>query len=48
MFYDYQKILSYNAILNFLNGERGVGKTYGAKKFVVSQFLKNRFRICLY
>ena len=41
MYYDYSKILSYNAFLNFLIGERGVGKTYGASKFVVKQFIKN-------
>lgn len=40
MYYDYNKILSYNALLNFLIGERGVGKTYGATKFVVNQYLK--------
>ena len=28
MYYDYNRILSYNAMLNFLIGERGVGKTY--------------------
>ena len=37
MYYDYAKILSYNAFFNFLIGERGVGKTYGATKFVVKQ-----------
>lgn len=41
IYYNYDKILSYNAMLNFLVGERGVGKTFGAKKFVISQFLKN-------
>lgn len=40
MYYDYSKILSYNAMLNILIGERGVGKTYGASKFVVNQFIK--------
>lgn len=40
MYYDYSKILSYNALLNFLIGERGVGKTYGAVKFVTKQFIK--------
>ena len=40
MYYDYNKILSYNALINILIGERGVGKTYGASKFVVSQYLK--------
>lgn len=39
MYYDYSKILSYNALLNFLIGERGVGKTYGAVKFVTKQFI---------
>ena len=39
MFYDYEKILSYNAFLNFLIGERGVGKTYGASKFITKRFI---------
>ncbi len=39
MYYDYTKILSYNAFINFLIGERGVGKTYGASKFVTKQFI---------
>ena len=41
MYCDFNKILSYNAFINFLHGERGVGKTYGASKFVIKQFLKN-------
>lgn len=41
-FYDYHKILSYNAPINILIGERGVGKTYGFKKFVISRFLKKK------
>lgn len=40
IFYSYDKILSYNAFLNILIGERGVGKTYGAKKYVINRFLK--------
>ena len=40
MYYDYSRVLSYNAMLNFLIGERGVGKTYGASKFVVKQWVK--------
>lgn len=40
MFYNYNKILSYNAMINILIGERGVGKTYGATKFVVNQYIK--------
>lgn len=41
MFYDYKKLISYNALLNFVIGERGVGKTFGAKKFVINDYLKN-------
>lgn len=40
MFYDYNKVLSYNALFNFIIGERGVGKTYGSKKFCINRFLK--------
>lgn len=40
IFYNFQKVLSYNALLNFIIGERGVGKTYGAKKYVVNHFKK--------
>ena len=38
-YYSYDKVLSYNAMLNFIIGERGVGKTYGAKVFAVKRFL---------
>lgn len=41
MFYDYSKIQSYNALLNFIIGSRGVGKSYGAKKMVVKDFINN-------
>ena len=40
MFFDIQKILSYNALLNILIGERGCGKTFGCSKFCISQFIK--------
>ena len=39
MYYDYQKVLSYNALLSFIIGERGVGKTYGAKKFCIKNYI---------
>lgn len=39
-FYSYDKVLSYNAMLNFIIGERGVGKTYGAKLFCLNRFIK--------
>ena len=42
MYYDYNRILTYNAFLNFLIGERGVGKTYGASKFVTSRFINKQ------
>ena len=40
MFYDYSKLLSYGALISFIIGERGVGKTYGAIKYVINNFLK--------
>lgn len=40
MYYNYSKIISYSALLNILIGSRGVGKTYGASKLVVEDFLK--------
>lgn len=40
MYYDYQNVLSYNALFSFIIGERGVGKTYGAIKHVINRFIK--------
>ena len=40
MYYDYTKVLSYSAMLNFILGERGVGKSYGAKKMAIKKYLK--------
>lgn len=40
-YYNYNRILSYNVPVNVLIGERGCGKSYGAKKYVIKQFLKN-------
>lgn len=37
---DFNKILSYGALLNFVVAERGVGKSYGAKKYIVNHFKK--------
>lgn len=39
-YYHYTKILSYNKLFNFVIGARGVGKTFGAKKIVINNFLK--------
>lgn len=43
IFYSPERILSFNALLNLIIGERGVGKTYGFKTFAVKRFLnKNK------
>lgn len=41
-YYDYQKIISYNCPVNILIGERGVGKSYGIKNYVIKRFLKRK------
>ena len=41
-YYDYHKIVSYNIPLNILIGERGVGKSYGAKEYVIKKYLKKK------
>lgn len=41
MWYDYNNILSRNAMLNFILTNRGGGKTYGFKKKAINNFLKN-------
>ena len=41
MYYNYDKLFSYNFLLAFVIGERGVGKSFGAKKAMLSKFLKN-------
>lgn len=40
MYYNYDKLFSYNFLLAFVIGERGVGKSFGAKKAMLSKFLK--------
>ena len=40
MYYNYDKLFSYNFLLAFVIGERGVGKSFGAKKAVLSKYLK--------
>jgi hypothetical protein len=40
MWYDYNNILSRNAMLNFILTNRGGGKTYGFKKKAINNFLK--------
>lgn len=40
MYYNYDKLFSYNFLIAFVIGERGVGKTFGAKVAVLKKFLK--------
>lgn len=40
IYYSYEKLKSYNALFNFVIAERGVGKTFGAKKEVINDFIK--------
>lgn len=40
-YYSFDKIHSYNATYMFVIGARGLGKTYGAKKRVINNFIKN-------
>ncbi len=40
MYWDIQRPLSYGKLFNFIVGPRGGGKTYGAKKFGLDNFLK--------
>lgn len=41
-YYNYNKIISYNCPVNILIGERGVGKSYGAKEYVIKKYLKKK------
>lgn len=41
MFYSLDRALSYNGLFTFIIGERGVGKSYSAKKFLIRDYLKN-------
>lgn len=40
MWYDINETLSHNCLLNFVVGQRGVGKTYACKRKVIKNFLK--------
>lgn len=41
MYYNYDKLFSYNdALILFVIGERGVGKSFGAKRHVLNRYLK--------
>ena len=38
--YDISSVLSYNALLYYVIGERGVGKSFSAKKYVINHYIK--------
>jgi len=40
-YYDFNKVLSYNAVYNFIVGARGLGKTYGAKRHAIKKAIRN-------
>lgn len=40
-YYNPNKMLSYNRLLNFVIGARGIGKSYSMKKYPINRFLKN-------
>ena len=41
IYYNYDKLFSFNFLMAFVIGERGCGKTFGAKVGVLKKFLKN-------
>jgi len=41
LYYSPDKLLTYNRILNFVIGARGIGKSYAWKKYPIKQFLKS-------
>lgn len=41
MYWDINRTLSYNCLFNFVVGARGVGKSYGCKKWAIKDFIKN-------
>ena len=40
IWFSYQNVLSYNALINIILGERGVGKTYGFKEYAIKHYKK--------
>lgn len=41
-YWDINRPLAYNAFLNFITGNRGGGKTYGSKKWLIQHYLKTK------
>lgn len=40
MWFELNKVLTFNALFNFIIGSRGVGKSYSLKKYVIKRFKK--------
>ena len=40
IWYSYDKVLSYHSMMNYIIGERGCGKSYGLKKYLLNRFKK--------
>ena len=41
IYYDFNKLFTYPFLLAFVIGERGVGKTFGCKKYMLKRWLEN-------
>lgn len=41
LYYNPNKLLSYNRVLNFVIGARGIGKTFGYKEYCIKRFIKH-------
>lgn len=44
LYYDITNILTYNRLVNYIVGGRGIGKTYSVKKFCIKQNIKFKFK----
>ena len=42
IWFSYNKVFSYNALINVIIGERGVGKTFGFKKHAINHYKKTK------
>lgn len=47
MYYNYNLLNSHNALFNFVITERGLGKSYGAKKMVIKNFIQGKGQFIL-
>nr|DAG86434.1 MAG TPA: DNA encapsidation protein [Caudoviricetes sp.] len=47
-YYDYGRVLSYHAPWMFVIGARGLGKTYGAKKLVIGDWIKKLWQLSFF